>query len=100
MESDLAGHFEPQSDVKFDGATVRRGDMEPGESLGALARAVGQTGPQPAVECQTPQRVTEGDGISRRDQQALDAQRTRIDRLIGTASTALSAHVAPPPLPS
>jgi hypothetical protein len=36
----------------------------------------------------------------RRDQQALDAQRALIDRLITSASTALSAHVAPPTLPS
>jgi hypothetical protein len=35
----------------------------------------------------------------RRDQQALDAQRARIDQLITSASTSLSAHVAPPSLP-
>jgi hypothetical protein len=35
----------------------------------------------------------------RRDQQALDAQRARIDALFTTASTSLSAHVAPPSLP-
>ena len=35
----------------------------------------------------------------RQDQQALDAQRDRIYRLINTASTSLSAHVPPPPLP-
>ena len=36
----------------------------------------------------------------RRDQQALDAQRTRIDAQFNNASTSLSAHVAPPSLPS
>jgi len=35
-----------------------------------------------------------------RDQQALDAQRARFDQLIDAASTSLSAHVAPPNLPS
>jgi hypothetical protein len=35
----------------------------------------------------------------RRDQQALDAERTRIDRLITSASTALSADIPPPSLP-
>jgi hypothetical protein len=34
-----------------------------------------------------------------RDQQALDAQRARIDAQFTTTSTALSAHVAPPSLP-
>src|SRR6266568_4127015 len=34
------------------------------------------------------------------DQQALDAQRARFNRLIDAASTSLSAHVAPPSLPS
>ncbi len=35
----------------------------------------------------------------RKDQQALDAQRDRIYRAINAASTSLSAHVPPPPLP-
>lgn len=35
-----------------------------------------------------------------RDRQALDAQRARIDQAFTAASTALSANVAPPPLPS
>ena len=43
--------------------------------------------------------VTRASGQLRQDQRALDAQRARIDRLIGTASTSLSARVAPPPLP-
>jgi hypothetical protein len=38
-------------------------------------------------------------GRLHRDQQALDAQRARIDRLITSASASLSAHVAPPDLP-
>ena len=36
----------------------------------------------------------------RHDQQALDAQRARIDQLIDAASTSLSEHVAPQSLPS
>lgn len=36
----------------------------------------------------------------RHDQQALDAKRAQIDRLITSASTSLSAHVSPPSLPS
>jgi hypothetical protein len=35
----------------------------------------------------------------RRDQQALDAERARVDGLIASASTALSAGIPPPPLP-
>jgi hypothetical protein len=38
-------------------------------------------------------------GQLRRDQQALDAQRARVDKLITSASTSLSAHVPPPSLP-
>jgi hypothetical protein len=52
------------------------------------------------VAARTQAAVTRASGQLHRDQQALDAQRTRIDQLIGTASTSLSAHVAPPPLPS
>ena len=36
----------------------------------------------------------------RKDQQALDAQRAKIDKAISAASNALSAQVAPPNLPS
>lgn len=36
----------------------------------------------------------------RKDQQALDTQRAKIYKAISTANTALSAHVAPPSLPS
>ena len=35
----------------------------------------------------------------RRDQQAMDAQRARINQAFTSASTALSAHIAPPSLP-
>jgi hypothetical protein len=52
------------------------------------------------VAAKTP---TEVDALSarlRRDQGALDAERGRIDKLITSASTALSAHVSPPDLPS
>jgi hypothetical protein len=52
------------------------------------------------VTATTPAAVSRASGQLRRDQRALDAQRGLIDRLIGAASTSLSAHVAPPPLPS
>jgi hypothetical protein len=38
--------------------------------------------------------------LLRHDQQALDAERTKFDAMIASASTALSAKVAPPSLPS
>jgi hypothetical protein len=63
-----------------------------------LAQRV-QTDVATLVTARKPDAVTRAAGQLRRDQQALDAQRARIDRLIGTASTSLSAHVAPPPLP-
>jgi hypothetical protein len=52
------------------------------------------------VSAKTPTAVQSASAQLRRDQQALDAQRALIDRLITSASTALSAHVAPPTLPS
>src|SRR5581483_3143643 len=64
-----------------------------------LAQRV-QTDVATLVTARTQAAASRASGQLRRDQQALDAQRARIDRLIGTASTALSAHVAPPPLPS
>jgi hypothetical protein len=51
------------------------------------------------VAAKTPAAVTHAAGKLRQDQRALDAQRARIDRLIGVASTSLAARVAPPPLP-
>ena len=52
------------------------------------------------VSAKTPTAVQSASAQLRRDQQALDAQRAQIDRLITSASTALSAHVSPPTLPS
>jgi hypothetical protein len=52
------------------------------------------------VAATTPAAVEHASAQLRRDQQAMDAQRARIDRLFTSASTALSAHVAPPTLPS
>jgi len=43
--------------------------------------------------------VAAGTARLSKDQRALDAERAVIDKLFNTASTALSAHVAPPPLP-
>jgi hypothetical protein len=64
-----------------------------------LAQRV-QTDVATLVTATTPAAVNRASGQLRRDQRALDAQRARIDRLFGTASTSLSAHVTPPPLPS
>jgi hypothetical protein len=64
-----------------------------------LAQRV-QTDVAAVVTARTPAAATRASGQLRRDQQALDAQRATIDGLIGTASTSLSAHVAPPPLPN
>jgi hypothetical protein len=64
-----------------------------------LAQRV-QTDVAAAVTAKTPAAATRASGQLRRDQEALDAQRARIDGLIGTASTALSAHVTAPPLPN
>lgn len=64
-----------------------------------LAQRV-QTDVAALVSAKTPGAAKRASGQLRQDQRALDAQRARIDRLIGTASTSLSAQVAPPPLPS
>jgi hypothetical protein len=64
-----------------------------------LAQRV-QTDVATLVTATTPAAVNRASGQLRQDQRALDAQRARIDRLFGTASTSLSAHVTPPPLPS
>ncbi len=52
------------------------------------------------VSAKTPATVQSASAQLRHDQQALDAERTLVDRLITTASTSLSAHVTPPALPS
>lgn len=52
------------------------------------------------VAAKTPAAIAAGTGQLRHDQQALDAERDQIDQLINSASTSLSAHVAPPALPS
>ena len=52
------------------------------------------------VSAKAPAAVQSASAQLRHDQQALDAERTLIDRLITTASTSLSAHVTPPALPS
>jgi hypothetical protein len=64
-----------------------------------LAQRV-QTDVATLVTAGKPDAVSRASGQLRRDQQALDAQRARIYRLIGTASTSLAAHVPPPSLPS
>jgi hypothetical protein len=51
------------------------------------------------VEAKTPGAAQRAAGLLRRDQQAMDAQRATIDQMFTTASTSLSAHVAPPSLP-
>jgi hypothetical protein len=52
------------------------------------------------VTAKAPDAITRASAQLRKDQLALDAQRARIDRLINAASTSLTAHVAPPSLPS
>jgi hypothetical protein len=52
------------------------------------------------VSAKTPAAVQRASAQLRHDQQALDAQRALIDRLINAASKSLSADVAPPVLPS
>lgn len=64
-----------------------------------LAQRV-QTDVATLVAAKTPAAIGRASAQLRHDQQALDAQRARIDQLITSASTSLSAHVAPPSLPS
>ena len=64
-----------------------------------LAQRV-QTDVATLVTAQAPSAVQRASAQLRHDQQALDAQRALIDRLIISASTSLSAHVSPPSLPS
>jgi hypothetical protein len=52
------------------------------------------------VAATTPAEAATASAQLRRDQQALNAERAQIDRLFTAASTALSAHVPPPSLPS
>ena len=51
------------------------------------------------VTAKAPDAIAHAAAQLRKDQLALDAQRARINRLIGAASASLSAHVAPPKLP-
>lgn len=47
----------------------------------------------------TPAQIASTSAQLLRDQQAMDAQRARVDQAFTSASTRLSAHVAPPSLP-
>jgi len=64
-----------------------------------LAQRV-QTDVAAVVAATAPAAAQRASAQLRHDQQALDAQRARIDQLFDSASTSLSAHVAPPSLPS
>ena len=64
-----------------------------------LAQRV-QTDVATLVTAKTPTAIRRASAQLRHDQQALDAERALIDRMITSASTSLSAHVAPPSLPS
>jgi hypothetical protein len=64
-----------------------------------LAQRV-QTDVATLVTAKAPDAVKRASAQLREDQQALDAQRARVDQLINAASTSLAAHVAPPSLPS
>ena len=63
-----------------------------------LAQRV-QTDVASLVTAKAPDAIAHATAQLRKDQLALDAQRARINRLIGAASASLSAHVAPPNLP-
>jgi hypothetical protein len=63
-----------------------------------LAQRV-QTDVATLVAAKTADAIDRASGQLRHDQQALDAERARIDQLITSASTSLSAHVSPPSLP-
>src|SRR6266568_6429552 len=52
------------------------------------------------VTAEAPDAIKRATAQLRKDQLALDAQRARVDRPISAASASLSAHVAPPNLPS
>jgi hypothetical protein len=52
------------------------------------------------VAATTPAQVASTSAQLRQDQQAMDAQRARIDQAFASASAALSANVAPPSLPA
>jgi hypothetical protein len=64
-----------------------------------LAQRV-QTDVATLVTASTPAAIARATTQLRHDQQALDAQRAKFDGMIAAASTALSAKVAPPSLPS
>jgi len=64
-----------------------------------LAQRV-QTDVATIVSAKTPAAAQRASAQLHRDQQALDAERALIDRLITSASTSLSARVSPPSLPS
>jgi hypothetical protein len=51
------------------------------------------------VAATTPAEIERTSAQLRHDQQAMDAERARINQLFTSASTALSAHIAPPSLP-
>jgi hypothetical protein len=64
-----------------------------------LAQRV-QTDVASLVTAKAPDAIKRATAQLRTDQLALDAQRARVDRPISVASASLSAHVAPPNLPS
>lgn len=64
-----------------------------------LAQRV-QTDVASLVTAKAPDAIRRATAQLRTDQLALDAQRARVDRPIRAASASLSAHVAPPNLPS
>ena len=59
-----------------------------------------QTDVASRVAATTPAEIASTSAQLQRDQRALDAERAQIDQFFTSASTALSAHVAPPSLPS
>jgi hypothetical protein len=93
---DLLEYQVPESLASFHLATAVNDLVTWGHPL---AQRV-QTDVATLVTAKTPDAVRRASAQLRKDQRALDAQRARIDQPINAASTALSAHVAPPSLPS
>jgi len=93
---DLLEYQVPESLASFHLATAVTGLVTWGHPL---AQRV-QTDVATLVTAKTPAATQQASSRLRHDQQALDVQRSLIDRLIDSASTSLSAHVSPPSLPS
>lgn len=93
---DLLEYQVPESLASFHLATAVNDLVTWGHPLAQRVQADVAT----IVTATTPAGAQRASAQLRRDEQALNAQRARIDQLITSASTSLSAHVPPPSLPS